>query len=235
MCRRPARRPVLTARHRQQRLQWARQHQHWTWRQWRNIFFTDESRYCISHADGRVRVWRRHNHRFVDNNVLQVNAWGGPSIMIWGGIGLNQLVGPVVFQNIGPGRGNGVTARRYIDQVLWPTVLPHFRRHRNLILQQDNARPHTARVTTDYLQRSGIQLLQWPSLSPDLNPIEHLWDHVQRQLNVTQPRPTTARELEQAVRRIWGNINMATINRLICSMPARCQAVINANGGHTPY
>jgi hypothetical protein len=119
--------------------------------QWRNILFTDESRFCVSHCDGRVRVWRRRNERYADQNVLEVNAWGGPSIMIWGGISINQLVGPVVFQNIGPGRGNGVTAQRYVDQVLRPTVLPHFQQHVNMTLQQDNARPHTARVSMDFL------------------------------------------------------------------------------------
>lgn len=234
-CSRPTRRPPLTARHRQQRLQWARQYRNWTWMQWRNILFTDESRFCVSHSDGRVRVWRRRNERYADQNVLEVNAWGGPSIMIWGGISINQLVGPVVFQNIGPGRGNGVTAQRYVDQVLRPTVLPHFQQHVNMTLQQDNARPHTARVSMDFLQRQGIMVMQWPSLSPDLNPIEHLWDHLQRELNAVQPRPTTARQLEQAVRQIWANTPINVINTLVRSMPDRCQAVINANGGHTQY
>lgn len=203
--------------------------------QWRNILFTDESRFCVSHCDGRVRVWRRRNERYADQNVLEVNVWGGPSIMIWGGISINQLVGPVVFQNIGPGRGNGVTAQRYVDQVLRPTVLPHFQQHVNMTLQQDNARPHTARVSMDFLQRQGIMVMQWPSLSPDLNPIEHLWDHLQRELNAVQPRPTTARQLEQAVRQIWANTPINVINTLVRSMPDRCQAVINANGGHTQY
>ena len=63
----------------------------------------DESRFCVHHADGRLRVWRRRNQRYADNNVLTTNAWGTPSIMIWGGISLNRLVGPVVFQNMGPG------------------------------------------------------------------------------------------------------------------------------------
>ena len=51
----------------------------------------------------------------------------------------------MVFRNIEAGRGNGVTAARYIQQVLEPAVVPHIRRHPNLTLQQDNARPHTAR------------------------------------------------------------------------------------------
>nr|KAG5711727.1 hypothetical protein BaRGS_023491 [Batillaria attramentaria] len=94
---------------------------------------------------------------------------------------------------------------------------------------------HTLPVTTDFLQQQGIRALQWPSLSPDLNPIENFWDHLQRELNAAQPRPTTARQFEQALRQIWNNVNMATVNRLIHSMPARCQAVINARGGHTGY
>ena len=159
------RRSILTLRHRQNRVAWAQQHLNWTWRQWRNVIFTDESRFCISRGDGRIQIWRRTNQRFADNNVLQVNAWGGPSIMIWCGIGLNQHLGPIVFQNIGPGRGNGVTAQRYIQQVLAPTVIPHFQQHPNRILQQDNARPHAARVTAAFLQQNNIRVLPWPAMS----------------------------------------------------------------------
>ena len=58
-CRRPARGPILINRHRQERLQWATARQHWRYQQWRRVLFSDESRFCISTADGRVRVWRR--------------------------------------------------------------------------------------------------------------------------------------------------------------------------------
>ena len=129
--RRPARVLVLTRRHRLARLQWARNHANWNWRQWRTILFTDESRYCVSHVDGRVRVWRRRGERYADDCVMQNNAWGGPSVMLWGGIGLNQLLGPVFFRGLGPGRGNGVTAQRYINQILRPHVVPFFQAHGN--------------------------------------------------------------------------------------------------------
>jgi hypothetical protein len=83
--------------------------------------------------------------------MMERNAWGGPNIMVWGGIGLNVKLGPVIFQNLGPGRGNGVTAARYIDDVLRPHGVPHFARHQNKTYQQDNARAHTARTTRDFL------------------------------------------------------------------------------------
>jgi hypothetical protein len=75
--------------------------------------------------------------------MMERNAWCGPSIMVWGGIGLNVKLGPVIFQNLGPGRGNGVRAARYIDQVLRPHVVSHFSRHQNKTFQQDNARAHS--------------------------------------------------------------------------------------------
>ncbi|XP_071088856.1 uncharacterized protein [Haliotis cracherodii] len=75
--------------------------------------------------------------------------------------------------------------------------------------------------------------MQWPVLSPDLNPFEHLFDEIQRQLNDVRPRPTTAAELRQALLRVWAQVPMAFINRLIHSMYRRCTAVINAHGGHT--
>nr|KAG5687606.1 hypothetical protein BaRGS_031397 [Batillaria attramentaria] len=56
---------------------------------------------------------RRRGDRYADNCVVENNAWGGPSLMLWGAIGHNQVLGPVIFQCLGPGRGNGITAQRY--------------------------------------------------------------------------------------------------------------------------
>jgi transposase len=77
--------------------------------------------------------------------------------------------------------------------------------------------------------------MNWPAQSPDLNPIEHLWDESQKRLNEEQPSPTTAAELSVAFQRVWALILIAFINRLVNSMSRRCAAVINAGGGHTRY
>lgn len=234
-CRRPYKGPILTVRHRLQRFEWARQHRHWRYQHWRKILFSDESRYCLSTADGRARVYRFQGERYDDNCVMERDPFGGPSIMVWGAIGLGKKIGPVVFQNIGPGQGNGVTAVRYIDQCLRPYILPYFLRHQNHKFQQDNARPHTARATQQYLQQNNIPVISWPPYSADLNPIEHLWDEIQRKLNEEQPYPSTSAELGAAFSRVWANIPRSFINRLIHSMYRRCCAVIRAKGGHTSY
>nr|KAG5708556.1 hypothetical protein BaRGS_032977 [Batillaria attramentaria] len=72
-----------------------------------------------------------------------------------------------------PGRGNGITAQRYMDQVLHPHVLPFFQAHGNWVFQHDNARPHTARATQDLLQRSGTQWTLWTQLD-DLDFVDDL-------------------------------------------------------------
>ena len=108
-------------------------------------------------------------------------------------------------------------------------------RHQNKMFQQDNACAHTARATRDFLQQKNVNVMNWRALSPDLNPIEHLWDEIQRRLNEEQPSPTTAAELSIAFQRVWALIPMAFINRLVNSMYRRCAAVFNAGGGHTRY
>ena len=86
--------------------------------------------------------------------------------MMWGAISYTGKSDQVLVQ------GN-LTANCYILQILRPHVLPMIDRQRQ-ILQQDNVRPHTARVTMVYLVNENVNVLPWPSKSPDLNPIEHL-------------------------------------------------------------
>ena len=100
---------------------------------------------------------------------------------------------------------------------------------------QDGARAHTSRVTTRFLEDLGIQVMDWPPCSPDLNCIEHLWDLIGRRLHNRQHQPQTLQELEDALLEDWRAIPQETIRRLIRSMSRRCQAVICARGGNIAY
>ncbi|GFY20885.1 transposable element Tc1 transposase [Trichonephila clavipes] len=97
------------------------------------------------------------------------------------------------------------------------------------IFKQDNARPHTARVAQDFLRH--FQTLPWPIRSPDLSPVEHVWDQLKRQM----PSCHSVHDLELAVQDLWAHLPQDIIRCLINSMPDRVAACLAAGGGPTRY
>ena len=102
------------------------------------------------------------------------------------------------------------------------------------LFQQDNARPHTARYTQDVLHRNNIAVLDWPARSPDLSPIEHLWDYLGRKVRARND-VNDVRDMDRALHDEWNRIPLRVIRTLINSMRRRCIAVRAVNGGHTRY
>lgn len=230
-CRRPYKGQILTRRHRQLRLRWATEKLRVQRQNWTRVVFSDESRFALSFADGRIRVYRRRNERYNRNCVQERDRFGGGSVMVWGAINANFRSALI--------RVNGtLTARRYIDIILNPELVPLLRRHgrnQQLTFQQDNARAHTARLTQDFLRTHGVNVMDWPAVSPDLNCIEHMWDELGRRLRKRRNQPNDVDGLFRALQEEWGNIPVATVRRLTQSMRRRCEAVIRANGDHTKY
>ena len=133
--------------------------------------------------------------------------------MVWGGITMTGRTDLHVVQ----GRVTGVY---YRDNNLAPIVLP-FARHagRRFIFQDDNARAHRVCVVNDYLQHDHIDRMPWPAMSPDLSPIEHVWDMIGRHVHRRQRRPTTLQELAAVLQEDWNRLPQIEIGRLIRSMP----------------
>ena len=169
--RRPYVEQVLTARHRSTRLQWAQRRFRCGRQQWSPVLFSDESRFNPSHHDGRIRVFRRRGERFADNCLVERDRFGGGSVMVWGGIMGRKRTNLIVVHD-------NLNAQRYINQILQLEAVPFLQRHGPAILMHDNARPHVARICRQFLTRNNVNVLPWPAVSPDMNPIEHIWDYL---------------------------------------------------------
>ncbi len=116
-----------------------------------------------------------------------------------------------------------INAERYI-QVLEQTYAPiqtSSLSGKTLHFQHDNARPHTASITTSWLRRRRIQVLKWPACSPDLSPIENIWRIIKRKMR--QRRPKTVEQLEACIRQEWDNIPIPKLEQLVSSVPRRLQ------------
>lgn len=225
--RRPATGPELSPHHRRARLQFAREYAHWREEHWSQILFTDESRFNLRSPDGRDRVWRRPGERYAACTFTSRTPYGGGSIMVWGGISSDARTELVLIQN------GALTAHRYIEEVLIPHVIP-FAPHigEDFMLMHDGARPHTARCVSHFLEDVGIDTLRWPARSPDLNPIEHVWDVLGRCIRRVLH---TLNDLQVALLEEWEAVQQADIRSLISSMQTRVQAVIRVRGSNTSY
>ncbi|KAL0159155.1 hypothetical protein M9458_047231, partial [Cirrhinus mrigala] len=222
-----ARRPqvgvVLTAQHRAGRLAFAREHQDCQIPHWRPVLFTYESRFTLSTCDRRDRVWRSCGERSAACNILQHDRFGSGSVIVWGGISSEGRTALHVLA-----RGS-LTAIRHQDEILRPLVRPYAGAvGPGFLLMKDNARPHVTGVCQQFLQDEGIDAMDWTARSPDLNPIEQIWDIMSRSIHQRHVAPQTVQELADA-------LVQETIRHLIRSMPRRCRAVIQARGGHTHY
>ncbi len=152
----------------QRRLTWAKEEKNWTVAQWSKVFFSDESKFCISFGNQGTRVWRKSGETH-SPSCLKSSVKVPQSVMIWGAMS-SAGVGPLSYLK------TNVTAPVYQH------ILEHFMllsvdklfKDADFIFQQDLAPAHTAKSTKSWLNDHGVGVLDWPANSPDPNPIDNL-------------------------------------------------------------
>ena len=119
------------------------------------------------------------------------------------------------------------TAIRYRNDILRPIVQPYRQNFgEEFVLMDDNSRPH---------HDNNMARLEWPACCPDINPIEHAWDTLNRVVFGRDDSLTTLRDLCRITVEEWDSLDQQDLDELVESMPRRIQACINAKGRTTGY
>ena len=219
--------PLLRSANRKKRLQWARDHKNWSIDDWNRVLWTDESKFEVFGSKRRTFVRRRSNEKMLDACLTPSVKHGGGNVMIWGCFG-NGRVGNL-FQI------KGILDQRGYHSILQRQAIPSGQRviGRNFIMQQDNDPKHTSKLCTTYLEKkeaAGIlSVMKWPAQSPDLNPIELLWE--QLDWKVREKCPTSKSDMWNLLQQAWNEITPEYLTKLTARMPKICKALIAAKGG----
>lgn len=224
-------RPQLLQRHRIARLDWARAHEGWTLEDWKRVVWSDETKINRLGSDGRNWAWKKRGEGLNDRLVTGTQKFGGGSIMVWGCM---LWDGPGFAVKVA-GRMDAELYSKILEEDLAASLEYYGKKESDVVFQQDNDPKHTSRRAQETLKALGHEVMVWPAQSPDLNPIEHLWSHLKKELAKHPEPPASIHELWERIEAEWNMITPAICQNLIESMPRRVSAVLKAKGGYTKY
>ncbi|GFX43581.1 transposable element Tcb2 transposase [Trichonephila clavipes] len=186
----------------------------------------DESRFSLSSDSHRILIWRERGSRNHPSNIIERDRYGGRGVLVWGGIMFGSRTDLHIFN---AGLVNGTC---YCNEILLPYVRL-FRGDMGLqfLFMDDNAPCHHTVAAEQLLESEDIERMDWPARSPDLNPIEHVWDFLGR----CALSPVTIRELRFALQDERAAMPQQLIDTLILSMDRRCETCLAVRGDHIPY
>ncbi|GFW63582.1 transposable element Tcb2 transposase [Trichonephila clavipes] len=192
--------------------------------------FSDDSRFSLQSDSRRTLIWRAPGTRYHQENTIERHRYGGAGWLVSGGIILGSSETDLHVQSV------TMTGHIYRDVILELRVrLFPGAMGAEFLFMDDNARPHRANIVDECFQSEDITRMDWPVYSPDLNPIEYVWDMLGPRIAARQPSPTCILELRWALLDEWCNIPQDQIDNLIFSMPRCCKDCIASSGRHTPY
>jgi transposase len=128
----------------------------------------------------------------------------------------------------------------FIENVYKPMLIPFLKqdgpeRKKNLVLMEDNAPIHTAKICSDFQNTEKInKITNWPPQSPDLNPIKNVWKVLKTNVQ-TLYNPKSVKEMQEVLKLAWDNFPQSTLRKIVNSMPEQMEEVIKKGGGPTRW
>lgn len=217
--------PNLTSKHKLARLTWAEKYFSWKV-EWDRVIFSDEKKFNLDGPDGYRFYW--HDLR-KDPVFFSKRHSGGGSVMVWAGFGRHGKTNISILHGkcksidyIKQLESNLLTCASNIGGIHW-------------VFQQDNAPIHTSKETKTWFFNKNIKVLDWPALSPDLNPMENLWGILTRKIYANGKQYGNINDLKTAIIKEWNDINVGTLDNLVDSMPSRIFQLTKAHGQSINY
>lgn len=223
------RKPFVSEKNRKIRLAWAKERKGWV-DEWESVIWSDESKFELFRGNGKRCVWRQPKEKYNVDCLIPTVKSGQQGVMVWGCFA-NHYLGPLVKLE------GKVTGAVYVD-ILKNYLLPFLDDldyQENYLFQDDNAPIHTARIVKSWKEENEVNSIPWPAQSPDLNPIENLWDELERRVRAHIPLPKNKENLWEILEEEWLNIDVNKYQNLVDSMPRRIAAVIENKGYPTKY
>lgn len=220
--------PLLRPVNRRKRLAFAQKHKNWTIDQWKSVLWTDESKFELFGNKRRQYVRRKQGERFKSQCIAPTVKHGGGSVMLWGCFSYDG-VGDLV-------KIDGIMRKEDYHRILQRSAIPSGigLNGYGFTFQQDNDPKHTSKLCQNYLrskeEEGVLEVMEWPPQSPDLNPIELLWEELDRQARTMCP--TSEKSMFDCLKAAWDNLEAVKLQKLVERLPRICAVIIKARGGH---
>lgn len=230
------RRPRLSKTASKERLKFARLHRN---RDWKTTMFSDETSVERGSGNNAVWVFRKPSQKWDLPMIDTQSIHKGLSQMFWGCFWWNGRSKLIDMRRDHQANKRGYSALSYLSTLedgFIDIYQPGY------TFMQDNAPIHKALVTQEWLESHGVEVMDWPPYSPDLNPIEHLWWALKRMVYHLHPELEKEGGSKAAIERFivacqeaWDKLPQSLLNDMLESMPRRVEAVRKARGWQTKY
>ncbi|KAL1914631.1 uncharacterized protein VTP21DRAFT_8042 [Calcarisporiella thermophila] len=223
-----SKKPPLRESNKKARLAFARKYKNWTVEDWKKVVWSGKFATYVPGTYRSIYYYARPND---PPKFRGPDTPGGDEVCVWGCI-TSKGVGFMCRIEEGL---DAELYQRILEDELMRTLEWYDLSKDQVIFQQSNAPTHVARSTMEWIEENGITLLDWPSMSPDLNPIESIWAKLTHLLENREQKPSSIEELWDAIQELWEKIEPEFCVKAIETMPQRIKDVLEARGGRTSW